>query len=433
MGHSGGLWILSCDSNSDYTLIDNMHQAITFQVTRRTDVWYCSFIYASPLFTNRCRLWEYLENLRTQVSGPWLLLGDFNEILYSYEVFGGRFNQSRASFFAQLMHQCHLLDIHCVGGLFTWRKNVYLVGHVRKKLDRVIADIDWQLAFPHAIVEVLPPHASDHNPMLLSCTKYKSKHAKLFHFQAAWITHPDYEALVYNTWSQTAGDAIAKLGSVRMHSITFNRDTFGNIFKKKRRLEARIKGIHTLLDLYPSSDLIRLEKDLQLEFSQVLEEEELLWFQKSQENWVKFGNKNPKFYHAQTVIHRRRNKVTSLQIDGIWCTDEDVLKGARAAFFKNLFQTSDTCVPDSLHLNSVPHIDSDLYALLVQPVSRREVRDALFSMAMVFNQFSFGLIGTLLLKMSGIWLLELSLQGILTPASQRLSSCLFLKLMSRGL
>lgn len=245
----------------------------------------------------------------------------------------------------------------------------------------MIADIDWQLAFPHAIVEVLPPHASDHNPMLLSCTKYKSKHAKLFHFQVAWITHPDYEALVYNTWSQTAGDAIAKLGSVSMHSITFNRDTFGNIFKKKRRLEARIKGIHTQLDLYPSSDLIHLEKDLQLEFSQVLEEEELLWFQKSQENWVKFGNKNTKFYHAQTVIHRRRNKVTSLQIDGIWCTDEDVLKGARAAFFKNLFQTSDTCVPDSLHLNSVPHIDSDLYALLVQPVSRREVRDALFSMA----------------------------------------------------
>lgn len=135
VGHSGGLWILSCDSNSDYTLIDNMHQAITFQVTRRTDVWYCSFIYASPLFTNRCRLWEYLENLRTQVSGPWLLLGDFNEILYSYEVFGGRFNQSRASLFAQLMHQCHLLDIHCVGVLFTWRKNVYPVGHVRKKLD----------------------------------------------------------------------------------------------------------------------------------------------------------------------------------------------------------------------------------------------------------------------------------------------------------
>jgi len=54
-------------------------------------------------------------------------------------------------------------------------------------------------------------------------------------------------------------------------------------------------------------------------------QEEVLCFQKSRENWVKFGNKNTKLCHAQTIIRRRRNKITSLKVDGVWCFDEDLL------------------------------------------------------------------------------------------------------------
>lgn len=282
-GHSGGLWVLANTSDTSFALVDSMQQAITFSVNRRSDTWYCSFIYASPIFANRCRLWDHLQLLRGQIQAPWVLLGDFNDILYSSEVSGGAFNSGRAALLAQMMLNCNLLDIHSFGGLFTWRHNVRFVGHVRKKLDRVVSDVDWQLAFPHSIVEVLSQHASDHNPLLLSCTKFKSKRAKLFHFQAAWMTHPDYELLVNHYWTQTHGDVVAKLDQIRKQSLAFNKDTFGNIFKRKRKIEARIKGVHLQLDLCPSSDLVRLESDLQREYSTVLREEEILWFQKSRE------------------------------------------------------------------------------------------------------------------------------------------------------
>lgn len=74
-----------------------------------------------------------------------------------------------------------------------------LVDMLGKKLDRVAADVDWQLAFPHALVEVLPLHDSYHNPLLLTCEKHKSTRVNLFHFQAAWMAHPEYEPLVNNT------------------------------------------------------------------------------------------------------------------------------------------------------------------------------------------------------------------------------------------
>lgn len=101
--------------------------------------------------------------------------------------------------------------------------------------------------------------------------------------------HPEYGDLVKNTWTQAGGSVAMKLAAVQRESLIFNKDTFGNIFKKKRRLEARIKGVHLQLDSFPQADLIPLGKDLQLQYSAVLKEEEMLWFQKSRESWIKFG------------------------------------------------------------------------------------------------------------------------------------------------
>jgi hypothetical protein len=50
-----------------------------------------------------------------------------------------------------------------------------------------------------------------------------------------------------------------------------------------------------------------LESDLQNQYNEILVQEEMLWFQKSLENWVKYGNQNTKFFHTQAIIHRMGN------------------------------------------------------------------------------------------------------------------------------
>lgn len=142
-------------------------------------------IYASPNYVNRGLLWDHIRQLRGLCVGPWLLIRDFNEVVFSHEVTGGSFNAHRANILSQLLSDCSLLDIHTIGGHFTWSKNIQLGGHVRKRLDRCVVDVDWQLAFPDTMVEVLPQHGSDHNPLLLRCSKDGSRKSKLFHFQAA--------------------------------------------------------------------------------------------------------------------------------------------------------------------------------------------------------------------------------------------------------
>ena len=54
---------------------------------------------------------------------------------------------------------------------------------------------------------------------------------------------------------------------------------FGNLFKRKRRLLARVAGVQRKLAMKPNSDLIRLDKKLKGELDQVLKQNEIFWFQ----------------------------------------------------------------------------------------------------------------------------------------------------------
>ncbi|KAH1226218.1 hypothetical protein GmHk_11G032938 [Glycine max] len=107
------------------------------------------------------------------------------------------------------MNYCCLLDFEAKGGCFTWRKNIQNGGQVRKKPDRVMANSDWCLSFPHALVELLPMNKSDHNHLLLSCKK-----AKPLNFQVMRMSHIDYHALVKKTWREFSGPIPFKLGKI---------------------------------------------------------------------------------------------------------------------------------------------------------------------------------------------------------------------------
>ena len=66
---------------------------------------------------------------------------------------------------------------------------------------------------------------------------------KLFHFEASWSMHGDYEGVVTSAWLRGGVYVWDKLGKVREDSIAFNKKIFGNIFCRKRTLENRLRGV----------------------------------------------------------------------------------------------------------------------------------------------------------------------------------------------
>ncbi|XP_061353311.1 uncharacterized protein LOC133298092 [Gastrolobium bilobum] len=61
-------------------------------------------------------------------------------------------------------------------------------------------------------------------------------------------------------------------------------------------------------------------------------------YQKSQCIWLKFGDKNTKFFHAATVNRRRRNKIVSIKnTHGVWVSDPKEMVNVSTNFFEELY------------------------------------------------------------------------------------------------
>lgn len=228
-------------------------------------------------------------------------------------------------------------------------------------------------------MEVLQRFHSDHNPLLLRCGGTpQPRGPRLFRFEATWIDHNDYQSVVEGAWRGGNGCPIPGHQLVKDASISFNKKVFGNIFCREKTQENRIRGVQQRLESVDSIRLLMLEQKLQQEYDQVLFEQELHWFQNSKEKWVLFGDRNTKYFHAQTMIRRKRNRIHGLHLpNGEWCMDEHILQDEDQKNFKHLFCAhSNTNMPPFV-VQQVPRLSDEMAQRLSQLVTMEEVEGAL--------------------------------------------------------
>ncbi|XP_072060242.1 uncharacterized protein [Arachis hypogaea] len=159
-----------------------------------------------------------------------------------------------------------------------------------------------------------------------------------FRFQAAWTTHPDYKAIVQKSWDSTDFGIHRKLLGVQEALLEFNSTVFGNIFIKKMELEGYLNRIQRKIEADDDSILKHKEEELRAEYNIVLAQEELFWYQKSRDQWIRYCDRNTSFFHMQTILRRKSNKVHGLLVsDGSWSDDLKVLQREIAHLFKNIF------------------------------------------------------------------------------------------------
>ncbi|KAK1392933.1 hypothetical protein POM88_011989 [Heracleum sosnowskyi] len=116
---------------------------------------------------NRIHTWSLLRRISSMYSGPWVVGGDFNEILRDSEQSSDRERPNYLiKYFRATIDDCCLKEIEDDGTNFSWcsrRQN----GMVYAKLDRVLGNIEWLNRFVLDRVDYLQWWNSDHRPMLL--------------------------------------------------------------------------------------------------------------------------------------------------------------------------------------------------------------------------------------------------------------------------
>lgn len=151
-----------------------------------------------------------------------------------------------------------------------------------KRLDRVLCNAQTRVRWQEAVVSHLPFLASDHTQIyvLLDPVRKANPRRRPFRFEAAWLKHDGFKELLVSSWNGEMSTPEA-LVSLKEKLKKWNKEIFGDVSMRKEKLLGEIKEIQEELERNPNDVLIAREAVLQKEFDIVLEQEEVLWYQKS--------------------------------------------------------------------------------------------------------------------------------------------------------
>ncbi|KAL5754100.1 hypothetical protein ACOSP7_022320 [Xanthoceras sorbifolium] len=267
------------------------------------------------------------------------------------------------------------------GQKFTWVAKKGVGEDIWVRLDRALCSMDWRLHFAEGFIKHLPRVNSDHCPILLQLLSQHVPRSELkpFRFEAMWLKHELFSEFVSKKWKENEESIVVKLQKLTGNLHSWNKEVFGCLFHRKRRLLARLTGIQNSLSRVQNERFNFLEASLLAEYNKILAQEEIFWLQKSRTNWLKEGDRNTKFFHLSTLIRRRRNKLEGLKgDDGVWITDKEGLNLIVVNYFQNLFSRTVSAVVYEELPNFFPVLRENVKIGLNRDICEEEVKAGLF-------------------------------------------------------
>ncbi|CAL5097923.1 unnamed protein product [Urochloa decumbens] len=302
-------------------------RARTWVSTRRrketptSEPWRATFIYGEPRVEDRHRTWEILQRLKTRSNDPWVVVGDFNEVLWQYEHFSEtKRGERQMEAFRDTLDMCGLRDIGFAGIPWTYDNKKSGQRNVKVRLDRGVANQDWLDRFPDASVFHLTSPCSDHCPLLVSVLQepQTQRVERQAYYEIMWEREASLDDCVKEAWERehTAGDLgdinVALKGMMRSLK-SWSSEKFGSIRKELERMRAALAQLQAM-----NQDEQAIKAAIR-EMNELLYREEMLWLQRSRVDWLREGDRNTKFFHQKATWRKRRNQISKLKDeDGNW-------------------------------------------------------------------------------------------------------------------
>ncbi|GMJ10085.1 hypothetical protein HRI_004677700 [Hibiscus trionum] len=383
-GIAGGLAIWWNEEVSISVLEYTTNFIDTRVVSQNGDNWFGTFIYGPPYRDEKQPFWEKLANLRENNKSKWLIIGDSNVVLRQEEKTGGKpVNLEEAKHVYELMNSKGLIELPIKGGNYTWFNQRGGVNSILEKLDCIICSAEWSLSFPKALGIMEIAVASDHAPLILLTKGLTRKYKKDFKFESKWLLEETCSQTVTEGWRTSPGEKVTsrfgrKIRNTRSSLIKWSKDNQRRRNEKKQRLEDAIKKLQgRRLSDAELEQFKTLRKELDAEW----EGEERYWHQRSRISWLKWGDKNTKFFHATTIQRRRTNAIIKLKgEDGSWIEEPDHIALHLQNHFQKVFKKDHSVDFQSLHEYIPKMITEEMNQELTKEITPEEVKKAVFAM-----------------------------------------------------
>lgn len=245
----------------------------------------------------------------------------------------------------------------------------------------------WKGLIPHYQLIYEAPMSSDHSPGVLSIQLNRSFGPKPFKFIKGWMTHPTFKKTLITSWSeQQSGNPMQiltkKLKSLKGPLKRLNKEKFGNITKRVEVARTLFESAQLSSSQCPQdTHLQAMERNLLEDYTRLLAFEESFFKEKSRIKWMKEGDKNTKFFHRSVKVHNAINKILRLQNEeGDIIEDYDIVETTAMAYFEKLF-TEPTILEPPIQNWEGNTLTEEQRQILIQPVARSEIKEALFSLS----------------------------------------------------
>ncbi|GKB51179.1 hypothetical protein Tco_0901932 [Tanacetum coccineum] len=362
-----------------------IHTRIWIKADRKE--FFCSFVYAFNNYIHRRPLWNGLCLHKNYINNrPWCLLGDFNAFLFVEDTsMGSSALDITMREFKECVETMEVMDVQRTGLQFTWNQKLKGKDGILRKLDCVLANLEFLDSFVGAHAVFKPYRISDHSPSVLSIPSRVKEKPKPFKFFNVVLLDDRFKDMVRNGWlAQVSGfymfRVVKKLKGLKkpIHKLMYDK---GNLHANVVWLCEELDKVQTDLDNDPSNLSFR-EKEAAtvVAFNEALLMEEKFLKQKAKITWLREGDSNTAYFHkvVKSRVSRSRIDVVT-DANGAVYHNNDVAKAFINHYEVFLGQPGNTS--DFNTDNLFPTRLNDSEALnMVRDISSQEVKSAMFSM-----------------------------------------------------
>ncbi|KAJ9554109.1 hypothetical protein OSB04_018154 [Centaurea solstitialis] len=353
----------SCSS-----VVDNVNEA-----------WRLTGFYGFPERNRRRDSWNFLRSLADNTNQPWVVIGDFNDLLAQEEKRGPNAHPEWCiQGFRETLSNCRLTDLSMHGFPFTWCRHRGKPNEIYERLDRAVGNIQWLNLFPEYHVENLVSPISDHSPIALHTQmRSPSPISKRFRFENKWLHEDTFDNFFLQSWtSPENSDFLHKLSKLAKDLHKWGRNLNSSFKKEIKEANSKLNVLRESPDQFAAA---AYEEERTRLIATLLKEEEH-WRQRAKAHWLKEGDLNTKFFHAYANGRRKTNQILKLKDDnGNWVKDPSVLRNLVKGHFNRIYSAY-MGNPEEITRLVKNRLSPRELARLDLPFTKEEFRRALFQM-----------------------------------------------------
>ena len=329
-------------------------------------------VYAPNDHHERLIVWNQIRCIRPIIEVPLILMGDFNKVLSPHERRGGNEVSQGMRELNNFFHDLHLVDME-LDQQFTWlRKNA------ASRIDKILIEKEVILAFPNYKAYCRDRMFSNHFPLVF--TSVLKGNPTPFRTLDCWLDEPSFEEVFRKEWLQLGGKSlVSKLKLIKKPLKAWNKGVFGLIDSKLCLFQEAIRKLDKEAQSrsLDECEWIRLDA-LRAQLWHWMIRKERYWRQLLRCKVIKEGDRNTKYFHLKATMRRQRNTINKLIINGEEVVDIRVINSHILSYFKMFYKKQKSVCFDlsTLGLPKLPQEDAEM---LETPVTRLEVKEALFS------------------------------------------------------